>query len=254
MQRYFEINEYGNNIRCKLYFQDIKNIRKMVVFCHGFSGHKDNRAAERFAEKMISKYKNSAMVTFDWPSHGDDVKKRLHLTDCTTYLNLVLSYIRQNYKVDELYAYATSFGGYLLLKYIYEQENPFKKIALRCPAVNMYEVLSHTILLNDDMERLQKGKSILVGFDRKVMIDMDFLNDLKKYDISQWDFLDYAEDMLILQGTADEVVSYEVVNDFAENNLIEMIPFEKTDHRFRDVVKMDLAIKYILEFYFFNNK
>ena len=86
------------------------------------------------------------------------------------------------------------------------------------------------------------------------MIDMDFLNDLKKYDISQWDFLDYAEDMLILQGTADEVVSYEVVNDFAENNLIEMIPFEKTDHRFRDVVKMDLAIKYILEFYFFNNK
>lgn len=254
MQRYFEINEHGHNIRCKLYFQDIKNIRKMVVFCHGFSGHKDNRAAERFAGKMIGKYKNSAMITFDWPSHGDDVKKRLRLTDCTAYLELVLAHIRQKYEVAQLYAYATSFGAYLLLKYIHEHGNPFEKVVLRCPAVNMYEVLSHTILLNDDMGRLQKGKDVLVGFEHKVLVDMPFIEELKDHDICQWDFLDYAEDMLILQGTADEVVSYEVVNNFAENNLIEMIPFEKTDHRFRDVVKMDLAIKYILEFYFLNNK
>lgn len=250
MQRYFEINEDGHNIRCKIYFQDIKNIRKMVVFCHGFAGHKDNKAAERFAQKMISKYKNSAMITFDWPSHGDDVKKRLRLEDCTSYLNLVLTHMKQRFAVDELYAYATSFGAYLLLKYVHEYGNPFKKTALRCPAVNMYEILSNTILLNDDMDRLQKGKDVLVGFDRKVLIDKAFLEELKNNDICQWEYLDYAEDMLILQGMADEVVSYEEVNAFADNNLIELIPFEKTDHRFRDVVKMDLAIKYILEFYF----
>lgn len=250
MQRYFEINENGHNIRCKIYFQDLKKIRKIVVFCHGFSGHKDNRAAERFALKMISKYKQCAMVTFDWPCHGDDVKKRLRLEDCRDYLELVLAHIRQKFEVDELYAYATSFGAYLLLNYIHEQTNPFQKTALRCPAVNMYEVLSNTIMLNDEMERLQKGKDILVGFDRKVLIDKTFMEQLKQKDICQWEFLDYAEDMLILQGMADEIVSYDVVNEFAENNLIELVPFEKTDHRFRDVVQMDLAIKTILEFYF----
>ena len=53
MHRYFEINEQSHNIRCKLYCQDPKDIRRVVIFCHGFSGHKDNAAAEKFAQRML---------------------------------------------------------------------------------------------------------------------------------------------------------------------------------------------------------
>ena len=249
MFRYFEINESGHNIRCKLYCQDPKAISKIVIFCHGFGGHKDNAAAEKFAQRLISKYKRTAMVTFNWPCHGDDVKKKLQLETCAEYLELVVSHLRQKYETDELYCYGTSFGGYLALKYIHEHGNPFRKIALRCPAVNMHEVLTRTIISSGELDALQKGKEIPVGFDRKIPVSPAFLEELKANDICTWDFLDFAEDILILHGTADEIVPIEASFAFAENNLIEFIPIERADHRFRNLSCMESAMKEILDFF-----
>lgn len=250
MKRYFEINGDGHNIRCKLYFSDPHQIRKIVVSCHGFGGHKDNTAAEKFAERMLSKYKGTALVTFNWPCHGDDVKKKLCLGDCVTYLDLVVRYLKQKYSTEELYAYATSFGGYLTLKYIAEAGNPFRKIALRCPAINMYASLTGAIITPEDKEKLDKGKTVPVGFDRKVPVTSQFLADLQQQDIRKNDYLDWAEDILILHGTADEIVPYETALDFCENQLIEFVPVDGADHRFRDLRKMDFAINRILEFFY----
>lgn len=247
--RYFEINENGHNIRCKLYYQDLRDIRRVVIFGHGFGGHKDNGAAEKFAERLLSKHKATAMVTFNWPCHGDDVKKKLCLDDCGTYLELVIDHVRQKYQTEELYAYATSFGGYLTLKYIAEHGNPFRKVVLRCPAVNMYDVITKAIMNPGDVDRLQKGKEIPVGFDRKIMIGPAFLEELKDHDIQRLDYLDWAEDIRIFHGTADEIVPFGAAEAFAENNLIEFVPVDGADHRFRDPKKMDQAIKGILGFY-----
>ena len=249
MHRYFEINESGHNIRCKIYYQDLKNINRMVIFCHGFGGHKDNAAAEKFANRLISKYKGTAMVTFNWPCHGDDVKKKLCLEDCTTYLDLVIRHVNRQFAPQALYCYATSFGGYLTLKYISQHGNPFRKIALRCPAVNMYDSITKTIMSSEDFDKLQAKKEILVGFDRKIPVSLSFLEELRVNDIQVIDYLDYAEDILILHGTADEVVSFDASFTFAENNLIEFIPVEGADHRFRDANKMEQAMKHILNFY-----
>ena len=249
MHRYFEINEGGHNIRCKLYCQEPRNIRKAVIFCHGFGGHKDNGAAEKFALKMLSKHKATAMITFNWPSHGDDVKKKLCLADCDNYLTMVLDHVREKLGVQELYCYATSFGGYLALKYISEHGNPFRKVALRCPAVNMHQVITHSIITPEDLEKLDKGKEIPVGFDRKILIGKPFLEELRENDITARDYLDYAEELFILHGTADEIVPRDHSYAFADNNLIEFLEVEGADHRFRDPKKMDLAIKYILEFF-----
>lgn len=249
MERYFEINEEGHNIRCKLYCSDLREIRKIVIFGHGFGGHKDNGAAETFAKKMLAKYKGTAMITFNWPSHGDDVKKKIALADCSAYLNLVTGYAREKYGA-KLYAYATSFGGYLVLKYLAEQGNPFERIALRCPAVNMYEVLTRAIMAGDEVDRLRRGKDVPVGFDRKVLVSPRFLQELKETDIRRFDYLDYAEDILILHGTVDEIVPFETVRDFCEEQLIEFVPVEGADHRFRNPLKMEEAIKQILAFFF----
>ena len=160
LKRYFEINENGHNIRCKLYARELHDIHRVVIFCHGFGGHKDNAAAEKFAERMLSKQKGAAMITFNWPCHGDDVKKKLCLADCNAYLELVLSYARRQYQTEELYAYATSFGGYLTLKYIAEHGNPFRKIALRCPAVNMYDLLTKVIMTEEELAKLRERNDV----------------------------------------------------------------------------------------------
>ena len=117
---------------------------------------------------MISKYKDTSLITFNLPCHGDDVKKKLSLTDCSSYIELVISYIKNKLCVDEIFSYATSFGGYLTLKYISEHGSPFKKVALRCPAVNMEEVIEKIIDMTADKEKLRKGKDIAIGFDRKI--------------------------------------------------------------------------------------
>lgn len=244
----FEING-NNNIRCKLYCEDIHNLNKIVIFFHGFGGHKDNKAAERFADAITSKEKKTGVIVFNWPCHGDDIKKRLVLDDCDIYLETVTEYVRDIMKIKDIYAYGTSFGAFMILKYIAEKENPFKKIALRCPAIPMHEVLSKAILKEDDYRLLEKGKEALVGFDRKVLINQAFIDDLITHDISKNDYLDYSDDILIIHGLKDEIVPIENVKEFCENNVIEFIPVENADHRFCDLNSLNWANHRIMEFF-----
>lgn len=251
MEKYFEINKNNQNIRCKLYYDKRHSIEKVVLYGHGFAGHKDNGAAQKFADRVLSKYKGVAVLIFNLPCHGDDVKKKMILQDCMTYISNVLDYIKTEFNTDKIYSYATSFGGYLFLKYIREYGNPFVKIALRCPAVNMAEVLTKTIMKNEELDMIRRGKTVQVGFDRKIEVNNQFLKDLEEGDIRKSDYVDFAEDILILHGTKDEVVPFEAGEKFAENNLIEFIPVENADHRFQNPACMELATKKVLEFFAF---
>ena len=249
MEKYFNINAEGCSIRCKLYADDPAGIRRMILFGHGFGGHKDNRAAERFAKRVMEKNKGVGIMTFNWPCHGDDVHKLLRLEDCDRYLRLVLAHIDSRFGSPELYAYATSFGGYLFLKYISEHGNPFEKIALRCPAVKMYRVLTDAVMTEEEWARIARGKIVQVGFDRKIEIDRAFLESLQQADISGRDFLEEADRMLILQGTRDEIVPFETVKEFAEANVIDFIPVEGADHRFQHPGAIESAHAQIISFF-----
>ena len=248
MEKYFDINEAGYSIRCKLYCSDLHKIKKIVIFGHGFGGHKDNKAAEKFAAKLISKHREFCVITFNWPCHGDDARKNLQLSECDTYLTFVIEYAKRVFETEEIYAYATSFGGFLFLKYIAEHGNPFKKIALRCPAITIYDSMIHRIMSQDDYDKIMKGKPVLVGFDRKIKISKPFLDELEAADIRKHDFTDYADDILILHGTRDEVIPFDVSAEFADDNVIELIALQNGDHRFTDPKIMDLAIHNIIEF------
>ena len=170
------------------------------------------------------------------------------LKDCLAYLDIVIRYAGENFRTQQLYGCGTSFGGYLLLKYIAENDNPFVKIALRCPAVNMYETTTNAIMVTENLKAIQKGKPVLLGFDRKVKVTTDFIDDLKKSDITKNDYRPYSDNMLIVQGNKDEVVSYDIVKAFAENNNIMMETIENADHRFSDPKKTDTAISLIISF------
>ena len=249
MTKYYNLNEGGHSIKCKLYANDPRAIRNLVIYGHGFGGHKDNHAAERFAESLLSKHKDAALLTYNLPAHGDDVKKRLTLGDCDAYLTLVLQHAQAELHPAAIFGYATSFGGFLFLKYLAEHGNPFRRLALRCPAVDIYESLTTKILTPKDAEAQRKGRDAELGFDRKVRVNQAFFDELKAIDLFALDFLDDADDLLILQGTADEIVSFDAVSRFADQNCIELIPFDKADHRFHDPAKMGTAIAEILKFF-----
>ena len=248
MEKYFDINEQGYSIRCKLYCEDPREIARVVVCCHGFGGHKATRGAATFAQRIIAKWKGTGVVVFDWPCHGDDARKNLVLDECDAYLGIVAAHVSEAYATDELYAYGTSFGGYLILRYLALHGNPFRKIALRCPVIDMYHTFLSAIASEDDLRKLQGGKVVLVGFDRKVKVGKRFIDDLREADIRACEYFDYAEDILVLHGTDDEVVSFQESRAFADDNVIEFVPVEGADHRFRDPKKMDAAIARIIDF------
>lgn len=251
MEKYFEINEQDQTIRCKLYCDGQHAIEKVVLYGHGFAGHKDNGTAQEFAARVLSEHSGIAVLTFNLPCHGDDIKKRIVLEDCLTYLDIVVTYIRAQLRTASIYSYATSFGGYLVLKYISEYGNPFVKIALRCPAVPMADVLTGTIMKRDELAMILKGQNVQVGFDRKIEVNRQFLSELEESDIQKRDYRGFAEDILILHGTEDEIVPFESGQRFAENNQIAFIPVKNADHRFLDPACAELATEKVLEFFGF---
>lgn len=113
----------------------------------------------------------------------------------------------------------------------------------------MYEVLTKAIMTDENRKDIRKSKTALVGFDRKVEINKEFIEDLTQKDITKRHFRKQADSILILHGTEDEIVPIEKVRLFAERNGICFIPVEGADHRFQDRAKMDFAIEGIVHFF-----
>lgn len=247
--KYFNINDQGLSVRCKLYSQDnARSFSHVAIATYGFGGTKDNHPIEKFAEHLTSKYKGYAVLTFDWPAHGNDGRKRLSAPESMTYLSLAVQYARSELGAEHLYMYSTSYGGYIALRYIIEVDDPFEAIALRCPAIDMYHVMLNTFN-SDEIEKINRGKKILKGFDRKSEIDSEFFDDLKEHDIRNYEYFDHADHMLILHGTRDAMVPIEDSRKFADDNVIELIEVENADHPFSNPDSMDFAIGEIVKFF-----
>ncbi len=249
MEKNFDINEQGFSVRCKLYYnKDIHAVKHVVLALYGFGGNKDNNPVAKFAEKITTKYKGYGVICFDWPCHGQDARNKLILSECITYLELVIKYAKKELKAETLYDYAVSFGSYITLKYIAENGNPFNKIALRSTAVNLYKIMDGT-MSDDDRAKLARGKEVLHGYDRKIKLNQEFLDDLKASDITKNEYFDYADDILMIHGTKDDMAPFEDAQKFADENVIELIPVEKADHPFSNPKYMDFAIQKIIEFF-----
>ena len=71
---------------------------------------------------------------------------------------------------------------------------------------------------------------------------------MRACELMEKDFLPYADDLLIVHGTQDEIVPFESARAFAEKNVIEFVPVEGADHRFQDPKKRDRATAAIVPF------
>lgn len=252
MEKHFDINEDSRSIRCRMIISNkdkqTRTFPHVVIVTHGFGSNKETTGTTKFGEHITAKYKGFAVLAFDWPCHGNDARKKLTITECLAYLQIVTNYARNTLDAKDLYIYASSFGGYITLHYLLESGNPFRKIALRCPAIRMHDTLESAIP-DADKAKLKKGKDILVGFTRKMKIDQLFLKDMAAFKVEDHEYFDFAEDILILHGTKDEVVPFAQSKAFAEDNLINFIPVENANHPFQNNDHMAFAIHQIVEFF-----
>ncbi len=251
MFRYFDIGSPVGSIRCKAYYKEQPNVEKAVIFGTGFAGHKDTNAAAVFAEELFAEHDDVIVVVFNWPAHDDDEKTTLSLVDCGAYLEQVIRTVGADFGARRLFANATSFGGYMMLKYISEHGDPFEKTALRCPAVNLFDVLANTIMTKDEYDRVMNGGAVSIGFDRTVTLTRSFIEDVAANDIRQRDYRAVADSLLILHGTADEVVAFEEGERFAARQQIGFVPVPGADHRFQQPAHRSLVDREIMKFFGF---
>ena len=117
MEKYFDLHSADFTIRCKKYFagkNDVDGInmenavgpgpvfKHVVLFCHGFAGHKDNAMANKLADRILERHDDTALVIFNWPGHGDDEHAGITLADCDAYLGAVLQYIQKELRPENL--------------------------------------------------------------------------------------------------------------------------------------------------------
>lgn len=247
-EKYFDIVGIGYSVKCKLYCADANAVKKLIISCHGFGGSKENAAAKRVAERMLPVHKDAALLTFDWPCHGEDVKPRFTLADCDTYLTAVLEYARERFSPESISFNGTSFGGYAVLKYMHEHGSPFDSVVLRCPAVNLHEIFTGLYLTENDLDKLRRGKDAIVGFEKKFKINRQFLDSLAENDIMRYDFSAFADTMLIMHGTRDETVPIDAVRRFAEQNDLMLIEINGADHMFKDPARMSEYVNNTVDF------
>lgn len=252
MKKKFDINRQGYSIRCLLFCHDRErtahSFRHVVLVTHGFGSSKDTAGTEHFGEHLTAKYKDYAVIAFDWPCHGADARKKLTVEECLTYLQIVTEYAREELQAEQIYNYSTSLGAYLTLRFLIEQGNPFTRIALRSTAVAIARTMLDRIP-EPDQVKLKKGREIQIGFERKMKIDQGFLDSLQNFDLMNYGYFDYAEDILMIHGTQDQMIPLEQAEAFAENNVIRLIPIEGANHPFQNPNHMALAIHEIISFF-----
>lgn len=247
-EKYFTITDGDDAIRCKSFSPISGKVRNVVIAGHGFAGHKESRAISTFANILLGSNPSCAVIAYDLPGHGEDQATPLRLFRCDRYITAIRKYIAQKYPDAKVYYYGTSFGGYLPLKYVAEHGMSFEKVALRCPAVTMFETVDKKLISEDMRKSLQEKGFCLSGFDVLVRMDGEFLEELKNFSLEKHDYNGMAKKLLIIQGTEDELLDCDRIEAFAKKNGIRYFLSEGADHRFVDGEKMKDAIYKIIDF------
>ena len=253
MEKNFEIKKDDLCIKCRAYSYDFDYVDKVIISCHGFTGSKDNKTANALANEL-KENDGYMIISFDWPCHGDDNRKEVDLDVCNKYLKTVIDYVHNTLDIDEIYGQGTSFGGYLILKYISENGNPFEKITLRCPAVNMYDALVNIILNEEQLNTINNGGVVYCGNDRDTVITKKLVESLRENDILKRDFSNYSDKIVTIHGNKDTLIDYNVDKDFSEKNGIEFITSEGTDHGFNVPGKIEECASLFMKYYSNNYK
>ena len=211
----------------------LKSIEHIVLYGSDFGKKADTASGEQLALFLNREKSNTAVIAFDWPCHGSDQSDSFRLADCSQYLLRLTEYIHTRFNPNAISVYAVGFAANQVLRYIREYKNPFHRIVLRSPILNMYDVLINRILSEENRKDLLKGREVNIGLNRPVSKTQ--IKALLSEDIALDSFAEYCDDICIIHGTEDEIVPVEHVKTFAAINQIEdTLLIEAADHGLTD--------------------
>lgn len=242
MIKYFDIEGASYKIKCKM-FQPGDTVKGVVVGVHGFTGDKESSALEAVSNGLGDNY---ALLCFDFPAHGtspapDDA---LTVENCRCDLLAVYNYIQTLYPQVPIFIFATSFGGYITLLSLTNEDFSPKRIILRAPAIKMAQIFREKIVVNE-FDSYQEQGIVVCGFDRKMNVPFKFYEELDNNDAFS---VVPKVPVLIFCATEDELVDYSILHQYEEaNKNVRIIDIPGATHRFKGPGELECVVEKTVE-------
>lgn len=208
-----EIN--SNNHKIKLYTNNVKRPKKIILCMHGFNGDLWGDGFSKF-NKRLSNDDGILVCSFDSAGHGESEVKSIDMTldQVIQEITDVTNYLQNKYKDIPLYFYAISYGGYRAMVAISRNNyKNLKGIVLVNPAVRMLEILE--IIKEFKYKDLNDDSLVPMKRSLNKFLSKKFLDDLYENDLSK---LNYKMNVPIklLIGKEDDLIPKQDLKDFAD--------------------------------------
>ena len=191
----------GSTIICELY-GDIKNSKKILLFCHGFPG----------SSRLVGLWdnlKNKSMSVVEINYRGDKKSKgKFSFLGSIIDIKTVAIFLKEKYKVP-LDALGYSMGGFYVSNIINEDPNIFEKVILLNPVVDSMELLSNKPLMNELWEHAKnilslKTTQIYEEESKRITGDLNPMGFVEKI----------KNNIIIIQSDNDEVLEPKLAKKF----------------------------------------
>lgn len=239
----------GYNISATLFLPGSEKMKAIIIACHGFGGDKESSAIYLLAEKLNKI--NIGVIAFDFPAHGKSevTGERFTLSECIQNIKDIENYIKQEFGNIKIGIFSTSFGAYITLLKILQEDN-FFAVVLRAPAICMDEILINSILKETIEDYKNRGFTIL-GYEKSMEVYYSFYEELVDNKILEQ--FNQKRKMLIVQGTEDDMAPISDTIKFIDKN--DDAVLEKiigADHRMKKEGELEkainIAVDYIISF------
>jgi len=191
----------GSKIICE-YYGDIKNAKKIVLFCHGFPG---SSRLVRLCDNLKTKPISIVEINYrgDKKSEGE-----FSFLGSIKDIRTVANHLKEKYKVP-LHALGYSMGGFYVTNIINKDPHIFEKIILLNPVVDILALFSNKSL----MEKLWRNAENILS----LKTTEDYQEEMKLM-IINLNPIEFAKklksNITIIQSTKDEVLEPELARRF----------------------------------------
>jgi len=191
----------GSIIMCELH-GDIKNAKKILLFCHGFPG------SSRLV-RLYDNLKNKSISVVEMNYRGDKKSEgRFSFLGSIKDIEIVANFLKEKYKVP-IHALGYSMGGLYVSNIINKYPNFFEKVILLNPVVDSMAPFSDKPLMD---ELWKNAKNILSISSRET-----YEEEISKI-ISELNPIGFVEklksNIIIIQSTSDEVLDPKLAKKF----------------------------------------
>lgn len=201
MKKHFSIEVDRSVIVCEQY-GDIKNAKKILLFCHGFPG----------SSRLVSLFdnlKNNSISIVEMNYRGDKKSEgKFSFLGSIKDIKTASDFLKEKYKLP-LYALGYSMGGFYVSNIIINDPNFFEKVILLNPVVDSMALFSNKPLIDElwihakDILSLKTPETYKDEITR-VISDLNPIGFVKKL----------KNNIIIIQSTEDEVLEPKLAKKF----------------------------------------